>query len=317
LPAAATRLGWYMGNAIEGTVNRATSIDYVRVWSDDPPENSIAASLGSGCLEIPDVTQQQTEDQSDSTTCVSDSSSCPLLRLASDTIIEDATNRDSIAVNKTSDTGNILRLQKNSNDVLVVSNNGGLTIQALSGEGLVIRDGQRSVFSVNPAGKIVRVGGDLASAEPVLFVLSATDQTNDPAGINGAQYYSNASNTFRCFENGQWRNCLGASSTEFSLVAQKVTWQNIPTSTTEFGSSDEYRTWADLTGAREFRVTSYVSATSTETDCRVEFSADEGATWQNTTNETSYFGFSTIGNAKTDWMPLTDNAGREVMIRMS
>jgi hypothetical protein len=37
VPAATARLGWYIGNAITNITNRGTSIDYMRIWSDDPP----------------------------------------------------------------------------------------------------------------------------------------------------------------------------------------------------------------------------------------------------------------------------------------
>ncbi len=42
IPASTTRLGWYIGNAITATTNRATLIDYIRVWSDDPVNQSVA-----------------------------------------------------------------------------------------------------------------------------------------------------------------------------------------------------------------------------------------------------------------------------------
>lgn len=42
LPLAATRLGWYLGNAINVAANKQMYIDYIRVWSDDPV-NQIAS----------------------------------------------------------------------------------------------------------------------------------------------------------------------------------------------------------------------------------------------------------------------------------
>lgn len=39
LPVPSARMGWYVGNAISSNVDRATLIDYVRIWSDDPTAN--------------------------------------------------------------------------------------------------------------------------------------------------------------------------------------------------------------------------------------------------------------------------------------
>jgi hypothetical protein len=39
-PASTTRMGWYVGNAISGVINRATLIDFIHVWSDDPASSA-------------------------------------------------------------------------------------------------------------------------------------------------------------------------------------------------------------------------------------------------------------------------------------
>jgi hypothetical protein len=317
LPAAGTRLGWYIGNALESANNRSTQIDYVRVWSDDPPEDSLAEALaGSGGVNS--LGAPVPGDQPTSVSCESDNSSCPLLRIASDSITEDATDRDSIALNKTGASGNILRLQKNAQDVFVVSNTGGLTIQAESGDGLVIRDttGQ-STFSVNSSGRIVRVGDANGSNQPVLFVLSATNQAGDPEGVNGAQYYSNATQSFRCFENGQWRNCLGSTTTEVSIMNEKRLWDAVPTVSTEFMGSEQYRIWTDLSGVRDFRVTSFVASPSASTVCKVQFSLDNGQGWQALTNDTLTTSFAEAGSHKSEWLPIADNARTEVLLRVT
>lgn len=313
LPGSTTRLGWYIGNAIEATTNRATSIDYVRVWSDDPPEDSIADSIGnsdaldSGTLPGPENT---------AVSCLSDESLCPFIRIAADAIYEDSTERDSLAINKTGTSGNLIRLQRDASDVLVVSNNGGLTISAQSGEGLTIRSGDASVFSVNPAGKLVRVGQEIATAEPILFVLSASTSSEDPTGTNGAQYYNASTNRFRCFENGEWRNCIGgATNAEFSLLSQKATWTNVPELSTELLGSEEHRAWIDMSFAREFRITYGVGATIGNMQCSFEYSINNGVDWASLTAASHTVGFTATGLQKSEWFQLRTEAKGEVLVR--
>lgn len=45
LPTATTRLGWYVANGISAAANRATTVDYVRVWSDDPVNFVVGSDL--------------------------------------------------------------------------------------------------------------------------------------------------------------------------------------------------------------------------------------------------------------------------------
>lgn len=57
----------------------------------------------------------------------------------------------------------------------------------------------------------VQIGdGGAASANPDLLVLDTGSA--EPAGTNGAMYYSTALNKFRCYENGSWRDCLDKST---------------------------------------------------------------------------------------------------------
>ncbi len=313
LPASGTRLGWYIGNALEGAVNRATNIDYVRVWSDDPPEDSIIDSINSSDSLDGEVTS---ESSSSAVTCLSDESACPFVRIAADAIYQDSSDRDSLAINKTANTGNLIRLQRDASDVLVVSNNGGLTISAQSGEGLTIRNGDASVFSVNPAGKLVRVGQEVATADPILFVLSASTDAEDPEGTNGAQYYNASTNRFRCFENGEWRNCIGGTTNaEFSLLGQKTTWINVPESSTELLGNEDNRAWIDMSFAREFRVTYSVNAMNESVQCNFEFSSNNGTDWISLTDTSHSIAFNMTGLQKSEWYQLRTQAKGEVLVR--
>jgi hypothetical protein len=52
VPASTTRLGYYIINNISGTTNRAVNIDYVRVWSDDPPLQMAEVNSGEAAGEL-------------------------------------------------------------------------------------------------------------------------------------------------------------------------------------------------------------------------------------------------------------------------
>lgn len=54
----------------------------------------------------------------------------------------------------------------------------------------------------------VRVGNPIADGTGALVVLDTKNTSGDPTGINGAMYYNSASNTFRCYENNAWYDCV-------------------------------------------------------------------------------------------------------------
>jgi hypothetical protein len=54
----------------------------------------------------------------------------------------------------------------------------------------------------------VKIGaGGTGSTTPDLLGLDVKSDAGDPAGYNGAMYYSANSNAFRCYTNGSWANC--------------------------------------------------------------------------------------------------------------
>ena len=69
----------------------------------------------------------------------------------------------------------------------------------------------------------VQIGdGGAASATPDKLVLDIGSA--EPAGTNGAMYYDNGTNKFRCYENGAWKNCdtTGASAAADMQTAQSI-----------------------------------------------------------------------------------------------
>ena len=61
----------------------------------------------------------------------------------------------------------------------------------------------------------VQIGdGGAASATPDMLVLDTGSA--EPAGTNGAMYYSTALNKLRCYENGAWKNCVTTSDAQMT-----------------------------------------------------------------------------------------------------
>ncbi|MFA5187826.1 MAG: hypothetical protein WC460_00505 [Patescibacteria group bacterium] len=66
----------------------------------------------------------------------------------------------------------------------------------------------------------IKVGaGGAGSATPDLFALDVKSSAGDPAGYNGAMYYNQSSNVFRCYEAGGWKDC-GATGTGAATLQQ-------------------------------------------------------------------------------------------------
>ncbi len=142
--------------------------------------------------------------------CLSGSTTCGFLPLATGAYVTDATTNDTIAINKTGGSGNIISLQKNGGAVFTVSNTGALQIQNSSSSALDIRNvGGTSYFSVDTTTGVVRVGPAAADGVGVLFVLDTKNTAGDPSGTDGGIYYNSNLGRFRCYENGEWKDCIG------------------------------------------------------------------------------------------------------------
>jgi len=61
------------------------------------------------------------------------------------------------------------------------------------------------------SGRVQIGAGGTGSTTPDLLVLdSKSDAEGAFTGTNGAMYYNASSNTFRCYQNGAWTNCIGS-----------------------------------------------------------------------------------------------------------
>lgn len=139
------------------------------------------------------------------TVCLSNKDTCGYLRIASGAVQTDASNNDVMAVNKTSATGNLINLQRSATPVFTVANTGALQIQSSSTAALDIRNGSgSSYFLVDTSGAIVRIG---SGATDVMLILDSKTSAGDPTGQEGAMYYSNTMEQYRCYRDGVWEPC--------------------------------------------------------------------------------------------------------------
>lgn len=63
------------------------------------------------------------------------------------------------------------------------------------------------IFSVNTTDSIIYVGPNSGNSPGVLLVLGRRTSTGDPAGVDGAIYYSVDNQAFRCYRFGEWSDC--------------------------------------------------------------------------------------------------------------
>lgn len=204
------------------------------------------------------------------TVCLSNSESCGFLPLAAGSFVTDATTNDSIAINKTGASGNLLALQNNGGAVFTVSNTGALQIQNSSSSALDIRNvGGTSYFSVDTSTGQVRVGPATADGNGVLFVVDTKNTSGDPTGTNGAIYYNADIGRFRCYEDGSWKDCIGTRQvrsfidTTSDAVADNNTtnyWDLATENNNSYPNISPATTTRAVTGSVSFEVTSTTTA---------------------------------------------------------
>lgn len=79
--------------------------------------------------------------------------------------------------------------------------------------------GGASLLTTDLTGGTVQIGSATANTNQSLFVLNNYSSATDPAnGTNGSMYYNTSTNTFRCFANGAWTDCSGATGNFIKLA---------------------------------------------------------------------------------------------------
>jgi hypothetical protein len=64
-----------------------------------------------------------------------------------------------------------------------------------------------SIFNVDTSGSKVSIGA--SDTVGTVLVLDTKTDAGDPTGVDGAMYYNSSSKSFRCYQNGAWRSCIG------------------------------------------------------------------------------------------------------------
>ena len=93
-----------------------------------------------------------------------------------------------------------------------------------AGAGNIVSTGANSItLEAGGTGvsSIIQIGTASGKSTPDILVLDAG--SSDPAGTNGGMYYSTATNKFRCYENGSWRNCLGSAPQQVIINMPSIT----------------------------------------------------------------------------------------------
>lgn len=106
------------------------------------------------------------------------------------------------------------------NDATINGNlqvNGQIAITSDSKRAFTIQDAMgNTTFGVNNQDRTVYIGKPGGSARPTLLIVGSKTTKGDPKGKNGAIYYNEISDTFRCYEKGSWKNCANGSGMSYN-----------------------------------------------------------------------------------------------------
>jgi hypothetical protein len=120
-------------------------------------------------------------------------------------------------------TGNVnIGTGATAKNISIGNNTGASALNLNSGSGNIILEAGGAGVS-----GIVQIGSITGKSTADLLVLDAG--TADPTGVNGGMYYSTATNKFRCYENGAWRNCTGSQPQQTVSALTRTTVANSAT----------------------------------------------------------------------------------------
>lgn len=97
---------------------------------------------------------------------------------------------------------------------------GDFIIQDAGTNAFVVTDTGALNLGKSDAGINVTIGDGSASGTPNLLVLDAKNTAPDPGGTEGAMYYNDSTNKFRCYQNTAWIDC--SYRTLITLTADDV-----------------------------------------------------------------------------------------------
>ena len=163
---------------------------------------------------------------------------------------------------------------------------GALTLASGSGTGLTISGNSASTFGTT-AGALTLAGaaginitggsGNItigtSDTTGTLLVLDTNTDAADPTGVNGGMYYNSNVSKFRCYEGGEWRNCvfpeaIVTKSSNQNATASSTTFQNVTDLAVPLATNSRYT----------FQATIPVDVSNITADARITFTVPAGAT---------------------------------------
>lgn len=176
-------------------------------------------------------------------------------------------------------------------------------------------------FVTDTANSRVYIGNPTADTTGALLVLDTKSGSGDPTGVNGGMYYNANSGKFRCYENGNWKNCLGLTATitlngtNGSGTASQ--WTSMPSALTEAFGTSNARVLYDLTDATQVRFQVNVNTVgAASAEIRIQYSTDQ-STWNYLDNGATGLGqnISTTGFKTSAWSTIASGARGDVYLR--
>jgi hypothetical protein len=209
----------------------------------------------------------------------------------------------------------VLNVSYDDNDVFTLQGDGSLGIRVTSNSAFNIADQNGlDLFSVNTEGGIVQIGSSSVEPSAILFILSRTNTPEDPVGVNGAQYYNEYMQKFRCYQNDEWVDCVTTLTISEYIIASSINdWAVAEELSTLPG---EPSTWLDLRAAQEFRLLISVADTAVQDGvCSLQYLDGNVLSWNN-------FGetvrINEAGSLKSAWQEIPEEIGDEdVQIRVT
>lgn len=89
-----------------------------------------------------------------------------------------------------------------------------------STSGFVVQNaGNASQFTVDTSNSRVYVGPTAGDTTGTLLVVGNKTNAGDPTGVAGAIYYNASSQSFRCYQNGAWEECIRRARTSYYVYS--------------------------------------------------------------------------------------------------
>lgn len=165
-----------------------------------------------------------------------------------------------------------------------------------------------SMFTVDTTNDRVYVGDSAPDAVGSVLVLDTKNTAANPTGVDGAMYYNSNEKSFRCYENGLWRDCDFASLRSEWVVQEE--FANISTTTLSTGSQG----WTGATiGTGGTAVKTNVGTSSTNHDRFGVLQLSSAATtintgWNLRLDVTGMTGVPSNMTVEFDFAPVSANA---------